>query len=369
MANKPPAAIEDWFAARLLAWHGQHGRKDLPWQRDPTPYRVWVSEIMLQQTQVQTVVPYYKRFVGRFPDLASLAAADLDDVLNLWTGLGYYARARNLHSAARQLARVGGTFPATAAALQALPGIGRSTAAAILAFAHGRRAAILDGNVKRVLSRFHAVDGDIARAATLKRLWNHAEAHTPHRQVANYTQAIMDLGAAVCLRTMPRCDTCPVAPRCKAFELGRAEDYPARRRSSTKPVRKARMYVITTHRGACLLEQRALGGVWGGLWTPPQRGINVLPGQICREVGIDERAVAARRAGLVFRHTFSHFHLDVEPYYLVLGEQPAGVAERDGLRWHHPAQDRDFGMPAPAIRLLAGLSQDGADLTQADQRE
>ncbi len=349
------APRRDWFAARLLAWFDQHGRKDLPWQRHPTPYRVWVSEVMLQQTQVQTVIPYYKRFMRRFPSLANLAAADLDEVLDLWTGLGYYARARNLHRAARQITQNGGTFPITAAGLEALPGLGRSTAAAIRALALGQRAAILDGNVKRVLSRFHAVDGDIARVGTLQKLWCHADTHTPKDRVADYTQAIMDLGATLCVRTRPRCAACPVAKSCKALALGRVADFPVRRRSATKPVRRARMYVISINRGACLLERRALGGVWGGLWTPPQRGMQVSPAQICREFGIEPQAVVSRRAGGVFRHTFSHFHLDIEPYYLLLGEHPALIGERDDLRWYHPAEDRGFGLPAPAIKLLAAL--------------
>ena len=354
---KAQAPTPDWFAAQLLAWFDQQGRKDLPWQRDPTPYRVWISEVMLQQTQVQTVVPYYERFMARFPNLASLAAADLDAVLSLWAGLGYYARARNLHRAARQIAQDGGNFPTTPEELEALPGIGRSTAAAILALAHGRRAAILDGNVKRVLGRFHAIDGDIARAATLKQLWRHADAHTPHQQVAHYTQAIMDLGATLCLRRAPRCAACPLASRCQALAMGRAGDFPVRRRAGAKPVRKARMYVITTKRGACLLERRAAGGVWAGLWAPPQRNVKVSVEQVCREFGIGDRAVIARRAGEWFRHTFSHYHLDLEPYHLVLDKAPALISGRDDLRWHHPARNRDFGVPAPAIKLLASLSE------------
>ncbi len=349
-------AMGDWFTNQLLAWFDRHGRKDLPWQRQPTPYRVWISEVMLQQTQVQTVIPYYERFMERFPDLGSLAAANLDEVLNLWTGLGYYARARNLHRAAQRVAKTNGALPATRDKLEALPGIGRSTAAAILALAHGQPAAILDGNAKRVLSRFHAVDGNIARSSTLKRLWNHAETHTPRHPVANYTQAIMDLGATVCLRRAPRCDACPVSARCKALESGRAEDYPMRQRARAKPVRGARMYVITTDRGACLLERRTLGGVWGGLWTPPQRGVNVPPEQVCREFGIRDSAVTKHRTGALFRHTFSHFHLDIEPHHLELNNLPALIADHGEVRWYHPASHRDFGLPAPVLRLLASLS-------------
>ena len=346
----------DWFALRLLAWFDGHGRKDLPWQRDPSPYRVWVSEVMLQQTQVQTVIPYYERFMARFPTVAGLAGADLDEVLHLWTGLGYYARGRNLHRAAIQIEQAGGGFPCTREGLEALPGVGRSTAAAVLALAFGKRAAILDGNVKRVLSRFHAVEGDIARSATQKELWGHAEAHTPERRSGEYTQAIMDLGATVCVRQAPKCESCPLADHCKAFAADRAGEFPMRRRSRAKPIRNARMYVIATPGGACLLERRATGGVWGGLWTPPQRGADCTPEEICREFGIDWKSVTQSRAGPVFRHTFSHFHLDIEPYYLLLDGKPAQVAEGGRTQWCRPGETRTVGLPAPAVTLLAGVS-------------
>ena len=349
----------DWFARRLLAWFDEHGRKDLPWQRDPTPYRVWVSEIMLQQTQVQTVIPYYERFVARFPDIASLARVDLDEVLHLWTGLGYYARGRNLHRAAIQVEQGGVGFPSTREGLEALPGVGRSTAAAVLALAYGKRAAILDGNVKRVLSRFHAVDGDISRTATLNELWEHAESHTPRRRLGDYTQAIMDLGATVCVRRAPNCDSCPLEGRCKAFANGRTGEFPQRRLPRAKPVRRSRMYVIATRTGDFLLERRGANGVWGGLWTPPQRGADFTPVEVCRELGIDERSVKQSRVGTVFRHTFSHFHLDIEPVYMVLDEKPGQVSEGDRARWYRPGGAEPVGMPAPTVKLLAGVF-DGA---------
>ncbi|MDE0062801.1 MAG: A/G-specific adenine glycosylase [Gammaproteobacteria bacterium] len=351
----------DWFARHLLAWFDRHGRKDLPWQRDPTPYRVWVSEIMLQQTRVQTVIPYYERFMARFPDVASLARADLDEVLHLWTGLGYYARGRNLHRAAIQIEQGGSGFPSTREGLEALPGVGRSTAAAVLALAYGKQAAILDGNVKRVLSRFHAVEGDVSRTATLNELWEHAGSHTPERRLGHYAQAIMDLGATVCVRRAPKCDLCPVAGRCKAFANGRAEEFPHRRRSRHKPVRRSRMYVIATHSGAFLLERRRAAGVWGGLWTPPQRSGDCTPMEICRELGIDERSVEQHRTGAVFRHTFSHFHLDIEPVYLVLDKKPGQAAEGERTRWYRPGGTQPVGMPAPAVKLLAGAVDGAAD--------
>ena len=352
----------DWFASRLLTWFDAHGRKDLPWQQDPTPYRVWVSEVMLQQTRVQTVIPYYERFMARFPTVASLAGAGIDEVLHLWTGLGYYARGRNLHAAAVEIQQSGGAFPTTREGLEALPGVGRSTAAAILALAVGERAAILDGNVKRVLSRFHAVVGDISRSATLRELWGHAQAHTPERRAGAYTQAIMDLGATVCLRRAPRCATCPAAERCRAFAAGRAEDFPVRGVSRAKPVRTARMYVIADSAGACLLERRASSGIWGGLWTPPQRRSDYTPAQICREFGIDESRVTQSRKGDVFRHTFSHFHLDIEPCYLTLDGQAALVAEDDRVQWHRHGGSGTVGLPAPAVKLLSGIPDDARQL-------
>lgn len=353
----------DWFARHLLAWFDGHGRKDLPWQRDPSPYRVWVSEIMLQQTQVQTVIPYYERFMARFPDIPGLAAAELDEVLHLWTGLGYYARGRNLHRAAIQIQQSGGAFPSTREGLEALPGVGRSTAAAVLALAFGERAAILDGNVKRVLSRFHAVEGDIARSSTVRELWKHAESHTPERRLRDYTQAIMDLGATVCVRQAPRCGSCPLAVRCQAFAAGSPGEFPQRRRSRAKPVRKARMYVIATRSGTCLLERRAADGVWGGLWTPPQRGADCTTMDICREFGIDERYAGKSSVGPVFRHTFSHFHLDIEPVYLMLDDQPGQVSEGGRTLWHRPGGTEAVGMPAPAVKLLASVSDCARPLT------
>ena len=225
------------FARRLLAWWDTHGRKNLPWQRERTPYRVWISEIMLQQTQVGTVVPYFERFMTRFPTVETLARADLDEVLHLWSGLGYYARARNLHRAAGLVVRNhGGVFPDTVEAIRTLPGIGRSTAAAIVAQSHGRRAAILDANVKRVLARRHRVAGAVSSSATLDELWRLAESQTPAERVADYTQAIMDLGATVCRRTRPRCPDCPVRADCQGHATGDPERYPEK-----APRRKRRL--------------------------------------------------------------------------------------------------------------------------------
>ena len=234
-----------WFADRVLAWFDVHGRKDLPWQHPRTPYRVWISEVMLQQTQVATVIPYFERFIARFPNVDTLARAEIDDVLHLWTGLGYYARGRNLHAAARRIVdEHDSELPKTLDALIALPGIGRSTAGAILSAGHGIRASILDGNVKRVLARYFAVDGYPGERAVAETLWAHAEANTPDARVADYTQAIMDLGATLCTRSRPRCFDCPVSAECIALKNDSTDRYPAARPRKALPVRRARMFVL-----------------------------------------------------------------------------------------------------------------------------
>ncbi len=251
------------FAKRLIAWHRRHGRHDLPWQRTRDPYRIWLSEIMLQQTQVDTVIPYYRRFLARFPDAGSLARASLEDVLRLWAGLGYYSRARNLHRTARAIRdEHGGTFPEQRIALQSLPGIGRSTAAAIAAFAFGAREAILDGNVKRVLARHFAVSGLPGNTALENTLWTLAASLVPERAVETYTQALMDLGATVCTRSLPGCEHCPLAWSCVAFARGRVAAYPTPRPRRTTPVRSVAMLLLLRE-GKILLEKRPPSGIWG----------------------------------------------------------------------------------------------------------
>ncbi len=353
----------DWFATRLLSWFDVAGRKDLPWQQDITPYRVWVSEIMLQQTQVTTVIGYYQRFMDRFPDVGSLARADLDDVLHHWTGLGYYARARNLHKAAQRIVdEHGGEFPLALEALEDLPGIGRSTAGAISAIAHRRRAAILDGNVKRVLCRFHRVSGYPGTTSVARTLWEKAEAHTPEARVGDYTQAIMDLGATVCTRRSPGCDVCPVAERCEAYAAGTMENYPERKPARTKPERHARFFVATLARGAVLLEQQPLDGLWGGLWNPPQRAGDTEPEAFIAEMGWAADDVARVHIAPAFRHTFTHFHLHIEPVYMHLAREPRLVADAAHQRWLVPEEwqggNERLGLSKPAVRLLASLADD-----------
>ncbi len=253
------------FADRLVTWYDEHGRHDLPWQRDRNAYRVWVSEIMLQQTRVATVIPYFDRFTTRFPGVTDLATAEVDAVLGLWSGLGYYGRARHLHQAARILvARHGGVFPTDLEAWCALPGVGRSTAAAVLALAMEIRHPILDGNVKRVLTRHQAIAGWPQDPSVLHPLWALAEACTPHQRVAAYTQAIMDVGATVCTRTRPACVRCPVGHDCRAYALGRVADFPTPRPKRVLPIREIRLVMLVDSTGAVLLERRPSSGVWGG---------------------------------------------------------------------------------------------------------
>ena len=358
MKMSPPAD----FAARLLAWHERHGRRDLPWQIDPTPYRVWVSEIMLQQTQVQTVIPYYERFLARFPDIVALAAAPLDAVLHLWSGLGYYARARNLHRAAQSVRdRHGGGLPETFDELAALPGVGRSTAGAILSLALGQRHAILDGNVTRVLARHFAVKGWTGRAEVARQLWTLAESLTPADQPGAYNQAMMDLGATVCTRTRPACALCPLEASCVAKRRGNPSALPERKPTAVLPVRTAQLLVVRDSAGRVLLEQRPPTGIWGGLWSLPQveAGADPLAWCAARRLGDGARLVARWP---VRRHTFSHFHFEMHPVEIRLDSQGSGGVEEPGRVWYNPAAPDARGLAAPVRRMLTALAGKGGGL-------
>ncbi len=347
----------DEFSRRVLDWYDAHGRKDLPWQRDASPYRVWVSEIMLQQTQVATVIPYYERFMACFPSLSDLAAADLDAVLARWSGLGYYARARNLHRAARQVMdHHGGELPDTAESLQALPGIGRSTAGAILALSRGRRHAILDGNVKRVLARFRAVAGWPGRTEVQARLWELAEQYTPRERVAAYTQAMMDLGATVCTRRRSLCHACPLARDCRALALGRVGDFPASRPRRDLPTRQTRMLLLRAADGAVCLEKRPPTGVWGGLWSFPECPPQAEVARWCQEaLGLEVDHI---QPWGVLRHTFSHFHLDITPVRVTVTGAVGRVMDADRYVWYNTGQPEPGGLAAPVRRLLDTLAND-----------
>lgn len=353
MSEMPtPVLAPEAFQQRLLAWFDQHGRHDLPWQRQRTPYRVWVSEIMLQQTQVATVIPYFERFMARFPTLGDLAAAPQDEVLHLWTGLGYYARGRNLHRAAREvMAGHAGELPvASLDALAALPGIGRSTAGAIVAQSTGRRAVILDGNVKRSLTRLHAVEGWSGRPAVERRLWALAEHYTPHARVVDYTQAMMDLGATLCRRGTPECGRCPFADVCVAHARGEERRFPEAKPKKALPTRTTRMLVLRDADGRVLLEQRPASGLWGGLWGLPQ-----FDDPATLRAWLDVHAPAAELdpAWPAFHHTFSHFRLEITP-------QPARVDGLDSIGetrcWYDPANPPRLGLAAPVKALLASLA-------------
>ena len=346
------------FSARVVAWFEQYGRKSLPWQVEPTPYRVWVSEIMLQQTQVATVIPFFRRFLARFPEVADLADAALDDVLHLWSGLGYYARARNLHRAAQVIRdQHGGRFPQEFDALMSLPGVGRSTAGAILSLALDQRHAILDGNVKRVLARCFAVSGWPGKTGVQRQLWTISEQLTPETRVRCYNQAMMDLGAGVCTRSQPRCGACPLAAACLARAQGNPTAYPASRPKRAVPVRSVRMLVIRNAGGEVLLEQRPPSGVWGGLWGFPETDLDSDVAAWCEQhlgARLRTSTCLAQR-----RHTFSHFHLDIHPTEILL--QPGGWSVMDGDRrvWYNPAQPDARGLAAPVSRLIAELQQQG----------
>ena len=351
--RRPRSAVKQSFAARLLAWHARHGRHDLPWQKRRTPYRVWVSEIMLQQTQVAIVIPYYRRFMARFPTAQSLADAPQDEVLHLWTGLGYYARARNLQRAAQLIqAEHGGRFPRDFPAVAELPGIGRSTAGAILALALGQRHPILDGNVKRVLTRHAALGGWPGAKPVETKLWALAESLTPKTRVADYTQAIMDLGATLCTRSRPRCDECPVAADCRARVLGQQARYPGSKPRKPTPERATRMLMLVAE-GRVLLEKRPPAGVWGGLWGFPEIAVDADAQAWCRQhLGITPARITPWP---VLRHSFSHFHLDIEPLELQLAAATV-VRDSGALRWQKLATPPKLGLAAPVQRLLGKLA-------------
>jgi A/G-specific adenine glycosylase len=338
------------FAARVLHWYDHHGRKDLPWQITGDAYRVWVSEIMLQQTQVQTVIPYYERFLHSFPDIMSLADAGLDEVLQHWSGLGYYARARNLHRAAEIIRDDhGGRFPTSIEAVSGLPGIGRSTAGAILALTFGQRHAILDGNVKRVLARHAAVDGWPGKTAVAKELWELAEARTPAERVGDYTQAMMDLGATLCTRSGPRCAMCPVQDDCVALSRAEVERFPGRKPKKEKPRRTTTM-VLAIADGAVYLERRPAAGIWGGLWSLPE--VSDV-GDWCAE-RLEAEAVDVESWDTL-RHSFSHYDLDIAPVVVRISSVSSKVADHDDSTWYRPGDVPPGGIAAPVMKLIETL--------------
>lgn len=338
------------LAKPLLEWFARHGRHDLPWQHDVSAYRVWLSEIMLQQTQVATVIPYFERFTGRFADVGQLAAAPLDEVLHLWSGLGYYARARNLHRTSNLVvAEYNGQFPRDIDALLALPGIGRSTAGAILALVYNDPHPILDGNVKRVLARYHGVGGWPGEARVAKTLWKHAAAHTPNKRVGDYTQAIMDLGATVCTRTRPRCDACPLQAACVGFASGRQAEFPGRKPRRVLPERSTRFVIARCDANRFLLSRRPPHGIWGGLWSFPELDPEDNLERWCHGHGL--RATGAVIEQPRVRHTFTHFRLTITPLEIAV-EQAATVMDSDRWLWYNVDEPNEVGLAKPVAALL-----------------
>ncbi|WP_233161520.1 MULTISPECIES: A/G-specific adenine glycosylase [unclassified Achromobacter] len=390
------------FAPRIVTWQRSHGRHDLPWQNTRDPYRIWLSEIMLQQTQVTTVIPYYERFLERFPDLAALAAAQQDEVMPYWAGLGYYARARNLHRCAQEIVRDwDGRFPPDAETIATLPGIGRSTAAAIAAFAYGETSPIMDGNVKRVFTRHFGIAGDPSKRDVETRLWTLAEeqvaaapadaailsviaaaggANTAPSQsdaasskprarkdpgvsatdavagyMASYTQGLMDLGATLCTRGKPDCPRCPVQATCVARIEGRQAELPTPKVRKATPERSTGMLVLR-HAGRVLLQQRPSPGIWGGLWSLPEFDPALDPAMACEALGAQPGAVSELAA---FAHTFTHFRLHVRPWFVTLKEAPSTTGEQPAApmpqRWVDEADLAHVALPAPVRKLLDGL--------------
>jgi len=336
---------------RLLDWFEQSGRHDLPWQQNPTPYTIWVSEIMLQQTQVATVIPYFERFIRHFETVSDLAAADIDEVLHLWSGLGYYARARNLHRAAATVVdQHGAELPRELEMLIALPGIGRSTAGAILALAHGDRHPILDGNVKRVLTRWHEIDGWPGEARVQAKLWSYAETHTPMSRVDEYTQAIMDLGATVCLRSKPQCEICPLGTDCGAFAHHTQDRYPTRKKRKPLPLKHTRFVIARARIGTVLLYRRPPVGIWGGLWSFPE----IDPGDDveswCRAFGLDRTGEVIEQP--ILNHTFTHFRLAITPLEFTVDDKGHSIMDSDRWLWYNVNDPARIGLAKPVERLL-----------------
>lgn len=344
------------FQNSVLKWFDKSGRKNLPWQKPNSSYRVWLSEIMLQQTQVKTVIPYFQKFIKKFPSLKSLAQANIDDVLNLWAGLGYYARARNLYKTAQIIQKkYRGKFPTDLETIQTLPGIGRSTAGAILALSQNQHAAILDGNVKRVLARFHAITDWPGKPEVNKQLWLLAENYTPKNRVANYTQAMMDLGALICTRSKPKCAMCPLQKHCTAYASGNPAAYPAKKISKKIPTRSINMMILLNEKGEILLEKRPPVGIWGGLWSLPECATEQDIKQFCKQQHHCEIKNLQKWPGL--RHTFSHFHLDITPVLAHIKKWRPVVMESPNTVWYNIAHLKSKGLAAPVKKLLTQLTE------------
>ena len=347
--------MKNTFSTSILRWFEQHGRTNLPWQQDRSPYRVWISEIMLQQTQVATVIPYFEHFMEQLPTLESLALASQDQVLNLWSGLGYYARARNLHRAAQMVQDdFAGKFPQDFEQVLSLPGIGRSTAGAILSLSLEQHHPILDGNVKRVLARYFAVSGWPGKPSVANTLWAHSEQLTPKKRVADFNQAMMDLGSGICTRSKPLCTQCPLINSCQAYSTNSQTEYPGKKPKKTTPVRKIQMLLVSNDKGDVLLQRRPPSGIWGGLLSLPEIPTGIDTTQWCKKtIGF---TVKKKKCWPVLRHTFSHFHLDISPVLSTFNSHNNSVMDESEWVWYNndPTNNKNpvGGLPSPVARLL-----------------
>ncbi len=340
------------FLQIVLTWYDHFGRHDLPWQKQQTPYRVWISEIMLQQTQVATVIPYFQRFMSQFPNIKTLANANVDEVLAQWSGLGYYARARNLHHCAQTIQKdYGGQFPNDLEQLCRLKGIGRSTAGAVLSLGMKIRGVILDGNVKRVLARYHGIDSPINLSTTINKLWQLADHYTPNTRHWHYNQAMMDLGAMICTRSKPKCGNCPLNKHCKAYSTDQQSLLPIKQKTSSKrPIRSVFFLMIHNRQGELLLQQRPPMGIWGGLWSFPQCDISQDITLWClNNLGLSIKVNAEYEE---ITHQFSHFILKIKPVYLELIKTHQQVMDNQQQIWYKDRSSLDGGVPAPIMRLL-----------------
>jgi len=344
MADRRSTHTHSDFSARVLDWFSKHGRKHLPWQQNKTPYRVWVSEIMLQQTQVLTVIPYYEKFMASFPE---------DAVLAHWSGLGYYARARNLHKCAKlALSEHGGDLPQDIDALIDMPGIGRSTAGAILSLSLAQSHPILDGNVKRVLARYNAIEGWPGKTEVLNVLWGLSESVTPDKQTADFNQAMMDLGATLCTRSRPACERCPLAADCRGLLSGEPTHYPGKKPRKVTPVKATVMLVLANEEGALLLERRPPSGIWGGLWSFPEISDSSAVNNCLADAGL--KATDTPHSAMKFRHTFSHYHLDIDVQTLSVCVVDAGILETRERVWYNSGE-LPGGIAAPVNKILNNL--------------
>ena len=337
------------FAKRLITWHQQHGRKNLPWQKNKTPYLVWLSEIMLQQTQVTTVIPYFEKFIQKFPTVHALAQATLDEVLVLWSGLGYYSRAKNLHKTAQIIEKeFHGVFPNDLETLQTLPGIGRSTAGAILSFAFAKPAPILDGNVKRIFIRLHGMNVSVDDIKAQKNLWEIAEHYLSKEDIADYTQGLMDLGATLCTRTKPPCSSCPFQKDCIAYQTHQTENLPVKLKKKKLPIKKIYFLVLKDQHEKILLIKRPPVGIWSHLWSLPEaKNLNQL-NSVLSDYSLE---LISKKMLSPFRHTFSHFHLDITPL-LIQVKNHSMIMESDHAVWIQKNQLDKFGLPKPVKILL-----------------